>query len=170
VSRNECRFSYKSFHYFCSITYILMHCGIFTLCGSCCSTEALRNAIAQQQSSAAKPRLASPPFPSLCSALCIARLLGKHWIAQQWGVMWPPRHHTQQYTTLRSPTCQTPAFIRETKGSSASSVRVSVHMLVATESSRQFATESSQPVCRQLSKWVISASCEECFCEEKTYV
>jgi hypothetical protein len=132
-----------------------MNCGVFAPCGSCWSAETSRNAIAQQQWSVAEPRLASSPFPSLRSAPCVARLRPKHWMAQQWVVTWPPRRHTQQYTTLRSPTCQTPAFIGETEGSSASSVRVSVHTLVATENSRQFATDSSQPVRSQLSKWVI---------------
>jgi hypothetical protein len=50
---------------------------------------------------------------------------------------------------MRSPACQTPVFIGNIVGSS---VRVSVHKLLATESSRQFVTESSQPVRCQLSK------------------
>jgi hypothetical protein len=36
-----------------------------------------------RNSSGALPRLASPPFPSLRSALCVARLHGNYWIAQQ---------------------------------------------------------------------------------------
>jgi hypothetical protein len=43
----------------------------------------LENVIAQQQWSAAELRLASPPFLSLRSAPCVARLRGKQWIAQQ---------------------------------------------------------------------------------------
>jgi hypothetical protein len=131
--------------------YYHVYCGVFAPCRSCWSTEASRNAIAQQQWSTAEPLLASLPFPSLRSALCVARLRGKLWITQQWKVMWPLQRHSQQYTTLRSPAYQTPAFIGETEGSSASSVQVSIHMLVATESSRQFATERSQPVRSELS-------------------
>jgi hypothetical protein len=41
------------------------------------------------------------PLPLLRFAPCVARLCGKHWIVQQWGVTWPPGHHVQQYTTLR---------------------------------------------------------------------
>jgi hypothetical protein len=92
------------------------------------------------------------PSPSFRSTPCVARLRSNLWIVQQWGATWSPRHHVQQYTMPRSPACQTPAFIGETEGSSASAVQVSVHMLVATESSRQFTTQSSQPVRSELSK------------------
>jgi hypothetical protein len=135
-----------------SIIYI--YCGVFAPCGSFWSTETLK-ATAQQQWSAAEPRLASPPFPSLRSTPCIARLHNTQWIAQQWGVTCPLWRHAQQYTKLHSPACQTPAFTGVTEGSSACSVRVSVHMLVAREGSRQFAAESSQTVHSQLLRWVI---------------
>jgi hypothetical protein len=88
------------------------------------------------------------PLPSPCFAPHRV-LLG---YVQQWGLMWSLWCHAQQYTMLRSPAYKTPAFIGETEGSSTSSVRVSVHTLVATESLRQFAAESSQPVRSQLSK------------------
>jgi hypothetical protein len=103
-------------------------------CGSCWSAETSSNATVQQQSSAAELSLASPLLSSLRSAPCVATSRGKHWTAQQWWVTWPPRRHAQRYTTLHSPSCLTPAFIRETEGSSVSSVRVSVDKLVATES------------------------------------
>jgi hypothetical protein len=89
------------------------------------------------------------------------------------GVTWPHRRHTQQYTTLCSLACQTPAFIGETEGSSASSVRVSVHPLVATEfkaaRNGEFTT-SSQSVIEVGYRRVTSMSWEDCFCEEKIYM
>lgn len=45
--------------------------------------KTLRSAIVQQQWRAAEPHLASPPYPSLCSTPCVAKVRGKHWIAQQ---------------------------------------------------------------------------------------
>jgi hypothetical protein len=128
------------------LVQMLLYCGVFAPCGSCWSAKASKNATAQQQWSAAKPHLVSPPFPSLPSAPFVARLRSKRWIAQPWGITWLPRCHVQQYTTLCSPTCQTLAFIGET-----------VYTRVATEfkavRNGEFTT-SSQSVIKELSVWV----------------
>jgi hypothetical protein len=76
--------------------------------------------------SCALPPLLSPHFAPHCALLGYAVNTGSR---NSEGVTWLPRHHAQQYTTLHSPSYQTPAFIGETEDSLASSVQVSVHIV-----------------------------------------
>jgi hypothetical protein len=102
----------------------------------------------------AEPYLPSLPLALLRTVRCY--VTRKHWTAQQWGVVWPLWCHAQQYTTLCSPACQTPAFIGETEGSSASfstsqCTHVSCNREFKTVCNREFTTSSQSII--EVSYW-----------------